>query len=121
MATPRRNHTATLLPNGKVLIAGGYGNTLPGPLSSAQLYDPGSGTWSTTGSFSTARYGHEAMLLPTGRVRIAGGAGSNGSLASARTYETGSGTWTATGSLLSGRGGLTMDLRDKRNARVDQS
>ena len=46
-------HTATLLPNGKVLVAGGYGNS--GYLASAELYDPATGTWTATGSLATAR------------------------------------------------------------------
>ena len=52
--TARYDHTATLLPNGKVLVAGGMTNG--GYLSSAELYDPASGTWSATGSLNTARY-----------------------------------------------------------------
>jgi len=46
-------HTATLLPNGKVLVAGGINGNI---LTSAELYDPASGTWSATGSLNTARY-----------------------------------------------------------------
>src|SRR6266480_340416 len=56
LATARNGHTATLLPNGKVLVAGGGNN-------SAELYDPVSGTWSATGSFATARTFHTATLL----------------------------------------------------------
>ena len=53
--TARYCHTATLLPNGKVLVAGGYdGNS--GYLTSAELYDPATGTWTATGSLNTARY-----------------------------------------------------------------
>jgi len=62
MATARSNHTATLLPGGKVLVAGGYGG-LVNLVSSAELYDPATGTWSATGSMATARYGHTATLL----------------------------------------------------------
>jgi len=60
-----------LLPNGKVLVAGGYnGSTL---VSSAELYDPASGTWTATGSLNTARGRHTATLLPNGKVLVAGG------------------------------------------------
>src|SRR2546430_239890 len=49
----RDSHTATLLPNGMVLVAGGFG--VSGVLASAELYDPASGTWMATGSLNTAR------------------------------------------------------------------
>src|SRR5881398_246684 len=55
LATARTFHTATLLPNGKVLVAGGGNN-------SAELYDPASGTWSATGNLATARAFHTATL-----------------------------------------------------------
>ena len=54
LATARDDHTATLLPNGKVLVAGGVDDS--GALASAELYDPASGTWTATGSLATARY-----------------------------------------------------------------
>src|SRR5439155_14869814 len=59
-------HTATLLPNGKVLVAGG--GDINGIHASAELYDPASGTWSATGSLTTSRSGHTATLLPNGKV-----------------------------------------------------
>ena len=74
------DHTATLLPNGKVLVAGGCIMAVD-DLSSAELYDPATGTWTATGSLGTARYGHTATLLPNGKVLVAGGDnGSNGPL-----------------------------------------
>ena len=54
-ATARYAHTATLLPNGKVLVAGGLDSNF-NHLASAELYDPASGTWTATGSLDTARY-----------------------------------------------------------------
>jgi len=66
----RNGHTATLLPNGKVVVAGGYGN---GDLNSAELYDPVTGTWSITGNLTTARDLHTATLLRNGKVLAAGG------------------------------------------------
>src|SRR5947207_9079824 len=53
-------HTATLLPNGKVLVTGGINNY--GAFSSAELYDPAHGTWSATGSLNTERGRHTATL-----------------------------------------------------------
>jgi hypothetical protein len=66
-------HTATLLPNGKVLIAGGcFGNGGPGQ-STAELYDPATAAFSPTGSMADARCNHTATLLGNGQVLIAGG------------------------------------------------
>src|SRR6266513_6182385 len=95
LATARTNTTATLLPNGKVLVAGG--TNIDSNLASAELYDPASGSWTATGSLGTARQGHTATLLPNGKVLVAGGGSSNGILTSAELYDPASGTWSATG------------------------
>jgi N-acetylneuraminic acid mutarotase len=107
MSTPRLDHTSTLLPSGKVLVAAGadYGRTL----ASAELYDPASGSWTTTGSLGNARGGHTATLLPNNKILVAGG-GLNGPLASAELYNPVSGTWTATGNLATARTGHAMAL-----------
>ena len=76
LADARVGHTATLLLNGKVLVAGGY-NAASLVLASAELYDPATGTWSETGSLATARSSHTATLLPNGIVLVAGGFGTN--------------------------------------------
>jgi hypothetical protein len=96
MTNARYFHTATLLPNGRVLVAGGVGTN--GPLSSAELYDPASG-WAGTGSMTNARTYHTATLLPNGLVLVAGGFGNGSVLSSAELYNPASGTWTNTGSL----------------------
>ncbi|MGA7273695.1 MAG: kelch repeat-containing protein, partial [Candidatus Udaeobacter sp.] len=101
LTTAREQHTATLLPNGQVLVAGGEGTS--GYLSSAELYDPASGTWTATGSLTTARDLHTATLLPNGQVLVAGGIGTSVDLSSAELYDPASGTWTATGSLTTAR------------------
>jgi hypothetical protein len=67
MSTSRYNHTATPVPNGAVLAAGGDDDSLSGggpAVSSAEIYNPTSGTWSLTGIMSTARYAHTATLTP---------------------------------------------------------
>jgi len=72
----RSSHTATLLPSGKVLVAGGY--VLGGggdiivfvSLSSAEVYDPSTGTWTATRSLGTARFSHTATLLPSDKVLV---------------------------------------------------
>ncbi len=101
--TARYLHTATLLPNGMVLVAGGLDSNL-NALDSAELYDPASGTWTLTGSLNTARVAHTATLLPNGMVLVAGGFDTSlNALDSAELYDPASGTWTVTGSLNTAR------------------
>jgi len=103
MTIARFEHTATLLPSGKVLVAGGQ-NFTHGVLASAELYDPASGTWSPTGSMTTARYLHTATLLPSGKVLVAGGQNSTRVVVpSAELYDPASGTWSSTGSMTTAR------------------
>src|SRR5215475_9250839 len=73
LTTPRYNHTATLLADGRVLAAGGAYEGFDTDLSSAELYDPATGTWSVTGSLASVRESHTATLLPNGKVLVAGG------------------------------------------------
>jgi len=107
LITGRHDHTATLLNNGKVLVAGG--NASGSALSSTELYDPATGKWTATGSLTKTRYSHTATLLPNGKVLIVGGYGA-ASYTSAELYDPTSGTWTATGSLTVGRYDHTATL-----------
>jgi len=88
MLTPRVLHTATLLPDGKLLVAGGVGtvNGWAVGLSSAELFDPATGAWTETRGLSTVRHMHTATLLTNGSVLLAGGWGTNGVLASTELY-----------------------------------
>src|SRR5512140_2529882 len=100
---------ATLLPNGKVLIAGGRDEV--SYLSSAEHYDPSTGTFVPAGNMSTARSDHAMTLLPSGSVLIAGGLGPNGtSLNSAGIFQDEQGTFTPTGNMGTSRGGATATL-----------
>jgi hypothetical protein len=90
LGTARFSYTATLLPDGKVLAAGGSNGV---SLASAELYDPASGTWAATAILNTARSDHTATLLPNGKVLVAGGINNSGAVASAELYDLASGTW----------------------------
>jgi len=103
MNRERNFHTATLLPNGKVLVAGGSANS--NVLSSAELYDPATEMWTLTGALHTGRSSHTATSLANGNVLVAGGADN-----SAELYDPATETWTVTGSLRTGRTGHTATL-----------
>jgi hypothetical protein len=97
MATARRDHTATLLPSGQVLVAGGTSSS--GPLASAELYDPVSNTWSAAGTMVNQRDYHTATLLPSGKVLVAGGTSGAIIFNAAQLYDPASNSWSAAGSM----------------------
>jgi uncharacterized repeat protein (TIGR01451 family)/CSLREA domain-containing protein len=99
MSVERVNHTATLLSDGTVLIAGG--STFGGATNSAERYNPALGTFSPTGNMNETRYGHTATLLVNGKVLIAGGFGTD--IASAEIYDPATGTFSPTGSMVVSR------------------
>jgi hypothetical protein len=96
LAMARVGATATLLDDGTVLVAGGSGST------TAERFDPATGTWSATGSLSVPREGHTATLLPDGDVLVTGGY-IGGARAEAERYDPATGTWTPAASMLTPR------------------
>jgi hypothetical protein len=112
MSGLRYHHTATLLDNGKVLVAGGQSTPdfSATPFASAELYDPITGIWSTTGSMSVGRADHTATLLNNGKVLVAGGQVRYSTIASAELYDPDAGTWSTTGSMSVGRNTPTATL-----------
>jgi hypothetical protein len=103
MTRQRAAHTATLLPNGKVLVAGGFAGDEQS-LASAELFDLATGIFASAGDMSAPRVGHTATLLPNGKVLIAGGYNGN-YLASAELYDPAAGTFTSTSRMVTARNG----------------
>lgn len=101
LATARLLHSATLLPNGKVLVAGGQGND--GLITAAELYDPANNTWTEAGSMAALRQLCTATLLANGKVLIAGGTDLTDALASGELYNPASNTWSPAGNMAHGR------------------
>src|SRR5205807_1211497 len=101
LVNPGKWRTATLLIDGKVLLAGGSdGGATECVLSKAELYLPAGRTWTATGSLNVAREHHGSSLLPDGRVLVMGGenCGTN-DLASAELYDPAAGNWTLMSSM----------------------
>ncbi len=105
MHTARAFHTATLLKNGQVLVAGGLSiqsvkrHSSTTVLANAERYNPATGQWTVTSSMPTPRYLHTATLLNDGEVLVTGGQNDSGILSSAELYNPFTGTWSTTGSM----------------------
>jgi WD40 repeat protein len=118
MTMGRGAHTATLLPNGKVLIVGGGsdgGATLPfygTGSATAELYDPTAGVFTSTGSMAAARFGHTATLLKNGKVLVVGGTDfySSTPFSAAEIYDPATGHFSLTGSMATPRAGHSATL-----------
>jgi hypothetical protein len=108
----RLGHTATLLENGQVLVAGGNGLAI---FSSCELYDPVTATWTPTDNLVRPHTGHTASLLDDGRVLLAGGNSRDsfflgGDSRDTELYEPNSGTWTKAGAMNNARGLFTATV-----------
>lgn len=102
--TPRDGHTATLLPNGNVVVAGGENNNQA--LASSEVYSYTTGGWTVAGNLNVARSNASALLLPSGMVLVAGGCVSNclgATTASAELYNSVAGSWSSTGAMATAR------------------
>jgi hypothetical protein len=116
MTVARFRHTATLLPDGKVLIAGGVPADSSVPTPTAELFDPTTGAFTATGTMTTAREQHTATLLDNGKVLITGGqspvtGSSNLQLtATAEIYDPSSATFSPTGPMTEARNLHTATL-----------
>ena len=111
MAAPRSSHTATLLHDGTVLIAGGWSDDRA--MATAEIYDPSTGTFASTGRMASARYGHTATLLRDGKVLAVRGSSEGDlftTLKSAEVYDPATGRWTATMGLARGSVSHTASL-----------
>jgi Putative Ig domain/Galactose oxidase, central domain len=98
----RANHVAVLLPNGKVLIAGGVNGSNQAEVS-AELYDPVAQTFSFTGPLGSAQSSPAAVLLANGQVLVLGGTGSAGQDNQAQMYNPVSGTFSTILGMVSAR------------------
>jgi hypothetical protein len=117
MTVPRASHTATLLPDGKVLIAGGFRQqgTREIAIASAELYDSTINSFIPTNDMKEARSGHTATLLPNGKVLLIGGWGPSQRSATAEIYDPASGHFSYAATMSGPRAGMTATLlRDGR-------
>jgi hypothetical protein len=113
MSARRALITATLLNNGKILVVGGCSDLASfchDGIASAELYDPSTGIWTSTGSMMIPRVSHTATLLPSGQVLVAGGENTTGATSSAELYDPATGLWTPTGGMNTLRSGHTATL-----------
>ena len=109
----RRDPTATLLPDGRVLVVGGI--TATGITAAVSVYDPATGSWTATGSLNEPRVGAEVVPLDDGRVLVATGTGTFAPLATAEVYDPQRGQFSRTGSMSTARSGLVSSkLADGR-------
>jgi hypothetical protein len=110
LAKGRYTHTATLLKDGRVLVAGGV-DAAGMDVATAEIYDPLTGIWTLTGSLGVARYNHLATLMQNGQVLVTGGSNADTtSLSSAELYDPVLGRWSGAANLQTGRAVFSATL-----------
>ena len=115
MSVSRARHTATLLPGGDVLVAGGattFHGEVGSVTASAEIYSPRTNSWRAAAPMSIPRYVHQAALLANGRVLVAGGwsatSNTDASKASVEIYDPAANRWATAGSLVAARAEFVM-------------
>lgn len=108
LAKARYSHTATLLPDGRVLAVGGFDDT--NAVAAAELYDPATKAWSPAGAMATARYLHAATLLPNGKVLVSGGISVSTAVPTNELYDPVTNTWSAAAPMIAPRFSHTATL-----------
>jgi Galactose oxidase, central domain/Kelch motif len=108
LAKARYSHTATLLPDGRVLAIGGFDDT--NAVATAELYDPATKAWSPAGAMGTGRYLHAATLLPNGKVLVSGGISVSTAVPTNELYDPATSTWSAAAPMIAPRFSHTATL-----------
>jgi hypothetical protein len=105
MAMTRQRHSATLLSDGRLLVAGGaYDFWGEAATATCEIFDPTTETWSSAASMSVARSSHTATLLPSGKVLVTGGYNGGGyALSSAELYDPTNDQWSTLDAMSYGR------------------
>jgi len=117
MLSPRSGHTATLLADGRVLIAGGMRRNQDF-YRSAELFDPATGRFTTTGEMLVARVGHAAVLLGSGKILIVGGWIGHGVTDEAELYDPQTGKFSAIAHMVTKRGQPSATLLQDGNVLI---